>query len=77
MHKFSNAVGTHFNNAVAAYLNYLTEVRHGNDYQAEAYYSIAKNFADKHKAEHKLHGPAMFDVIQAAVEIRWPNGMAA
>jgi len=66
----------HFNNAVAAYLNHLTCKGQGSNYEAESYYQMAKNFAAKHKAENNLRGIVMCDVIDAAVEIRWPKAAA-
>lgn len=42
---------THFNNAVAAYLNYLNDLRNGDNYQAASHYQMAKNFVAKYKEQ--------------------------
>ena len=68
---------THFNNAVAAYLNYLTDLRNGDNYQAARHYEMAKNFVAKHQYESNIKGVTMCDVIETAKHIRWPNGLAA
>ena len=68
---------THFNNAVAAYLNYLTALRNGDNYQAASHYQMAKNFVAKYKEQSGIKGVTMCDVIETAKHIRWPNGLAA
>ena len=68
---------THFNNAVAAYLNYLTDLRNGDNYQATSHYQMAKNFVAKYKEQSGIKGVTMCDVIETAKHIRWPNGLAA